>query len=335
MYLARKVVGNSIRYFIRESYRDGKYLRSRELFDLGTDPSDYIVYPGGNAYYIDEVVEERLRSFGQEPDADELEDIFWCFVDPEIRYAVGAFRQRGKKKQTRAFSREDEERLQREIHLFDKRRMHYLRSGEIDQSRIGRASPRLFAVLCDKSRDEIEQHFLNMETDLDPYEHKRYVYVICDLQRFFTQLSAKIMPEALDQDDVDRHFLAEICRLNSDPSFWQGMNKGGGLHEYMIRYVIMYFDTEFQRSSFLDDYLRNFIDAKRFYTAPAKKSSVNLDEAGTLFGVTRASIEKMTKRGLTRLYRRMAQKLHPDKGGDHDKFIKLTETYRDLLNRTK
>jgi DnaJ-class molecular chaperone len=39
----------------------------------------------------------------------------------------------------------------------------------------------------------------------------------------------------------------------------------------------------------------------------------------------------MTKRGLTRLYRRMAKKLHPDKGGEHEKFIQLSEAYQELL----
>jgi hypothetical protein len=37
---------------------------------------------------------------------------------------------------------------------------------------------------------------------------------------------------------------------------------------------------------------------------------------------------------LARQYRQKAQQLHPDKGGDHDKFVKLTEVYHELL-RTK
>jgi DnaJ-class molecular chaperone len=39
----------------------------------------------------------------------------------------------------------------------------------------------------------------------------------------------------------------------------------------------------------------------------------------------------MSRHGLARLYRRRAQKMHPDKGGDNDKFIKLTQAYHDLL----
>ncbi len=62
MYFALKTIKGGTRYFIRESYRDGKCLRSRDLFDLGTDPSQYIVYPGGNAFYIDETVDDRLRA---------------------------------------------------------------------------------------------------------------------------------------------------------------------------------------------------------------------------------------------------------------------------------
>ena len=64
MYLARKSTNGMIRYFIRESYRDGDHFLSRDLFDLGTDPAKYIIYPGGNAFYIDPVIEDRLDTLG-------------------------------------------------------------------------------------------------------------------------------------------------------------------------------------------------------------------------------------------------------------------------------
>ncbi len=43
----------------------------------------------------------------------------------------------------------------------------------------------------------------------------------------------------------------------------------------------------------------------------------------------------MSRHSLARLYHRRAQKLHPDKGGDHDKFVKLTQAYHDLLKTKK
>ncbi|MFH1675007.1 MAG: J domain-containing protein [Pseudomonadota bacterium] len=334
MYLARKRIKGRIHYLIRESYQDGKYLRSRDLFDLGVNPSRYIVYPGGNAYYINEVVEDSLHSFGVEPTSDELDDIFWRFLNPEIRRAVEHFRRRGTSRRAK-LNRAEEEKVRTQVHLLDKRRMHYLKYGSMDQRRIVRTPPKLFGVLLEKSRDEIEQYFMEKERSLEPSELKTYVYVIFDLQRFFTETIATIMPQGLDQRKVDEYFLNEICRLNSNRSFWAGINLEGRLHEYLIRYVIMYFDSEYGRGSFLDDYIRNFMNSRRFYRPPPKKSTVSLDEASAIFGVKQDSLKKMTRRGITRLYRRMAQKLHPDKGGDHEKFIKLTEAYQELLRGKK
>ena len=39
----------------------------------------------------------------------------------------------------------------------------------------------------------------------------------------------------------------------------------------------------------------------------------------------------MSRRNLARLYRRKAQELHPDKGGDHDQFVRLTRAYNELM----
>ncbi len=82
MYLAQKIINKKIHYIIRESYWDEKYFISRDSFDLGSNPAKYIIYPGGNAYYIDEKVENRLNSLGVKPDFDELDNIFWRFLKP-------------------------------------------------------------------------------------------------------------------------------------------------------------------------------------------------------------------------------------------------------------
>ena len=162
---------------------------------------------------------------------------------------------------------------------------------------------------------------------------KTYAYVIFDLQRFFSETCARKMPQGLDQNKVDEHFLEEICHLNADPSFWAGENIGSTLHEYLIRYVVMFFDNDYGPDASLQDFIKEFVNARRFRSAPARKKTVSFDEASTLFGVKKETLRTMTKRGLTRLYRRMAQKLHPDKGGEHEKFIQLTEAYQDLLRR--
>jgi len=304
-------------------------MRSRDLFDLGTDPAKYIIYPGGKAFYIDETVDDRLRTLSRNYSVEDLDDIFWRFLKPEIKVALESYRHRGSFSRTNKIKKEKIE--QEQFHLFDRRRVHYLRFGYIDQGKIGRVSPKLFSRLINKSRDEIEQDFMDRERELDRSEFKTYVYVIFDLQKFFTQITAKIMPQGLNQDKVDRYFLEEICRLNSDSSFWAGMNTKRKLHEYLIRYVIMFFDNPYAQSTFLDDYIRDYMDSKRAYIPPHRKSSVILKETSIIFGVKEDDLKKMTGQALTRLYRQMAQKFHPDKGGEKEKFVKLSEAYNELL----
>jgi len=334
LYLAQQNIKGKIHYFIRESFKDGDGFKSRDLFPLNTNPARYIIYPGGNAYYIDSVVEETLSSLGVEPSGDDIEDMFWPFLKPDTRRALESFREKAKARKTRvAMNPEEEQRIRTHVSEFDKRRVHYLRCGQIDQGRMGRMPVRLFKWLLGKSRDEIEQHFVSVEQCLQPHEMKTYAYVIFDLQRFFSETCAKKMPQGLDQNKVDEHFLEEICHLNADPSFWAGENIGSTLHEYLIRYVVMFFDNDYEPDASLQDFIKEFVNARRFRSAPARKKTVSFDEASTLFGVKKETLRTMTKRGLTRLYRRMAQKLHPDKGGEHEKFIQLTEAYQDLLRR--
>lgn len=335
MYIALKTIKGETRYFIRESYRDETCLRSRDLFDLGTDPSQHIIYPGGNAFYIDETVDDRLRTLSRNYSVDDLDDIFWRFLKLEIRVALEPYRHMGEISRRKSADKEKGEKPLTEFHLFDKRRIHYLKFGHIDQGRIGRMSPKLFNKLTNKSRDELEQYFMDMERTLDRSEFKVYVYVIFDLQKYFTELIAKSMPQGLNQNKVDQYFLEEICRLNKDSSFWSGMDTKGNLHEYLIRYVIIFFDSEYGESSFLDDYIRDYINSKRGYVPPRRSASVILDEASTIFGLKKDALRKMSKKSLTRIYRQMAQKLHPDKGGEKEKFVKLSEAYNELLkNKT-
>jgi hypothetical protein len=203
----------------------------------------------------------------------------------------------------------------------------------MDQGYIGRMPAVLFKGLTEKSRDEIEQHFMVNEQPLTPHEQKEYVYVIFDLQRFFKELVAKRFPQGLDQEKIDRHFLEEICRLNQTPEFWGGKQAPEELHEYLARYAIMFFDNDFGYSAFLDDYVKEFMNRHRNYRPPPQ-SAVSADEAAKIFGIKKETLSSATKRGLARLYRQRAQELHPDAGGDHENFIKLTEAYQSLL-RTK
>ena len=189
--------------------------------------------------------------------------------------------------------------------------------------------------MLNKSRDEIEQMFMDMERRLAVREYKIYAFVIFDLQQYFHESFARTNPQMLSQDKVDEHFVEQLCHLNRDSRFWAGMPFENSLGEYLVRYLLMYFDHDYGPDSFMDEYLRQFINSHRQYRRPRKNRNVILKEASTIFGRTEEAIKNMTRKELTSQYRQMAQELHPDKGGDHDRFVKLTEAYQELVRLKK
>lgn len=335
MYLASKKISGQTHYLIRESYQQEDLFLSRDLIDLGTDPACHIIYPGGNAFYINEVIEDQLIELGAGNDLDELEDIFWRFVHPEIRRVLEPFRRREDRHRANRKKKAPEVKNLTSLHIFDKRRAHYLKFGQTDQRNIGRVPLKLFRGLHNKSRDEIEHGFMDMEAALSPREYKTYTYTIFDLQRYFYESFANSNPQMLSQAKVDEHFIEQVCRVNQDPLFWAGMKATDRLHDFLVRYVLMHFDYDFAAASFMEDYLRQFINSRREYRPPPKSAAASLEEASTILGISRAKLKKMSRQNLVRLYRRKAQELHPDKGGDHDKFVSLTEAYHELIKTKK
>ncbi len=331
MYLARQRIAGRWRYALRESYRSGAHLLFREVFDLGPAPGRFIVYPGGNAFYIDPELEEALRARGADPSAAELESIFWPFIAPDIRWKLEGFRRR-----------EERVRRAREIpdpgppaapHLFDRRRLLFLKTGRMDQRSLGALPLSSLRALQGKSRDELEQGFIEMEAVLQPRELKAYVYTIFDLQQAFDQRFARATPELLDLDRLDAVYGEALCALQADPAFWAGMDPGTRLNDYLVRYAIMYFDHEFESRSPTAAYIQDFINRHRDYRPPASVAA-SLQEMAEVFAASREALKQMSGRELTRLFRRRAQELHPDKGGDHERFVRLSEAYVHLM-RTK
>ena len=261
LYLAQRKINGQTHYSIRESYSHKNQFLSRNLFDLGIDPAQYIVYPGGNSFYIHESIEEQLNDLDVYPKDGELEDIFWRFLDPTIRRALETFRNRQKNLKRRKVFKAKDTSAAAKFHIFDQRRILYLRCGRTNQQNIACVPHKLFQVLTDKSRDEIEQVFMEMEKILAVREYKTYAYVIFNLQDFFTQWFAQTAPKLLDQKAVDEHFVEGICRLNSDLAFWGGMETGNSLNEYLVRYAVMYFDYDYAPKSFIEEYIRKFINS--------------------------------------------------------------------------
>jgi hypothetical protein len=326
MYLAAVPEKQWYRFVIRESYWDRDCYRSRDLVDLGPDPAQYILYPGGRAYYIDPDLEDRIRDQGTEPDPDNLDDLLWPFVDKEIRHAVGAFRERQAPPAAPAAHAN-----QQPVHLFDKRRVHFLRFGRMDQGSIGRVPAKLFRPIRNRSRDEIEQYFLQSERILKAHERKAYVYVIFDLQRFFSEMCAKAMPEALDPEAVDTYFLQELCRLNVDEAFWAGMPRQDHLRPYLVHYLTMYFDLDYGRSNVLENLFNQFRNAHRRHKWPETKNRVSFTTASSIFGVAADTLKQMNRREFSRLFRQKAMELHPDQGGRPRDFIRLSEAYKSIM----
>jgi hypothetical protein len=331
MYLAVKKLSGLPDYVIRESYRHGDHFRSRDLLHLGTDPAKYIVYPGGNSFYVEPSIEDHLVRSGIDTSGDELETIFWPFLKPEIKRSLACFRDRelSAKDSRRRFP---SELKAQNYHLFDRRRLHFLKFGQANQRRLDRLPARMLHMLFHRSRDEIEQAIHRMEYRLRLRELKLYVYVIFDLQHRFSEHFARENPEFLDPERVDAVFLDAICRLNADTRFWAGMATTPWLHPFLQRYLLMYFDFEYPARSFEDEFVRQFVNGHRRYRPPSRRFNIGRKEAASIFGKTEAELKEMTRQDLVRLFRRRAQRLHPDKGGDHKTFVRLTEAYHRLLS---
>jgi len=335
LYLARKKIRGRTSYFIRESFRRGGKMLSRQLMDLGEDPWRFIEYPGGNAFYISEEVQETLGRAGRKPDYDELEKLFLPFLDPEIRRVLEPFLLSEEAKKTKhKITAEQERQIVSEVHGFDKRRLFFLKFANPDNASLKFTPVKVFRPLLEKSRDELEQYFLLREHALSPNEYKLYAFSAFNMQSRFPGFAARKAPQMLDHEHLDQAFLEEICFLNKDEDFWAGEKTGPGLHEYLRRYLIMFFDYEFPQPTYFLEFLYRAMGQRRFY-GPVERTSARMEDLSRELGVGKDELRRMSRKDLIRLYRRLAHKHHPDKGGDSKKFIRVTEAYHVALRLKK
>lgn len=248
MYLKQQVINKYRHFIVCESYRDGDCWRSRQLMDLGPDPERHIVYPGGNSFYVEESVEDRLRQKGSHVSSGEIEKLFMPFVDAEIRRNVERFERPVRRVKGRdRLGREELLKRQRGLHPFDKRRLHYLRCGRVNIGNLDARPWKFLNVLLDKSRDELETVLIEMEQALPPHEIREYIYTALHMQGHFRHLLTRHQPAFLDQEKLENHLVEDLCRLNRDPAFFKGVvhHDPDNLHPYLIRYLIFFFDTPF------------------------------------------------------------------------------------------
>jgi hypothetical protein len=326
MYLARKRINNhQFHFFIRHSFAGPKYMLSRDLFDLGADPTRFIHYPGGKSCYIDPCIEEALKEQGLDVNQNDLEALFFEFLAPETQRLITGF-DRGYKHGRKA----SVAIALVSPHLFDKRRYYYLRFGSRKQQHIHQVAEKVFQFLLNKSRDEIEQYFFAAERILRPHENFNYITTIFELGHFVPDSSSDLPPVA----QLDTLFMDRLCSLNIDSNFMAGVHQDQGLYEHLIKYVIMYFDATAPNRSWENAYSEDFINRHRIYKPPPM-IRIKIQEAEQLFGQSWKELELMDRRALTRKYRQLAKKYHPDQGGQGDAFLRLTAYFQALLRKKK
>lgn len=324
MYLARERIDNQTHYVIRQSIPSGYILTSRDLFNLGTDPRRFIIYPGGNSYYYDTDIIDALADKGVDVDQTALDPIFFDFLHPEIKRIIAGFDR--SRKSAPSESRNRITSTSPPLHLFDKRRYHFLRFGARLRQHIHRQPNTLFRPLLNKSRDEVEQYFLKEEQILKPHEIASYVATIFELKQFAPDPNSR---ETI-QMQLDQFFLHHLCALDCDKQFWAGTPMVHHLHHHLIKYAIMYFDFSFSQVSWQKRYINDFIRNHRIHRPPPKVQ-VKIEEAEELFDLSWKALKQLDRTALTRKYRRLALKHHPDQGGDSDLFNRITQIYKTLL----
>jgi len=337
LYLRRVKNEDGLHHVIRSSYREGECWKSRDLLDLGLDPGEYIVYPGGNGFYFEPDLEERLLAQGELFTSDDLEHLFLPFLRPEVRRVVESYRHRsGSRDPQDAPSSEEFAQRQRHLHSFDKRRLHFLRCGRVDIGDLDGRPWGFLKVLMEKSRDEIEHVIEGMERVLRPQEVCSYVFTALHLQTKFPHHPWRNRPAALDQDEVDQWVLAALCDMNTDETFFAGVDRhdGSRLHPYLVKYLVLYFDAETAGGLRPED-LREILRRQRFSPPRPAVPRMGVDAACRLFGISRERMVAMERKELVRLYRRKAKELHPDRGGDQESFIRLSEAFTCLVEGKK
>jgi len=319
MYIARLRDLHGLRFELRRTIPVEDGLGFESLIDLGNNPASLVSFSRFGLRY-DDVLLDTLDAYAV--DLEVLDKLFAPFA-PQ---GTSRFEARTKPwMRTRMTS--TEEGVIRALHPFDRRRLAYLRTGEINLSRIDHVSPKMFKSLPGKCRDELEQMFLTMERSLPQREVRSYVYAAFNLQHHFTTLTARSMPEAQDEEQIDTAFVREYCLLRDDAAFWSGTDQA---EAYVRRYAYMHFDFGFERGRGFGGIFEEFMnDFRRPQPRPKQVAPERVQE---LFGMNMAEIRSMSRREFARVFRKKAMSMHPDQGGDHDAFVELLETYKKIVS---
>lgn len=331
MYLAHQSTAGHLYYSIKISVQTAPqpYFSSKTLFELGQDPSMYIEDDGeGHFSFSNELLRAVSNETEDDPDSI-LEELLFEFLSLSTQEQLQRYPRRTNFIIS-PLNQKDLTDIKEQVHIFDMRRIYFIKYGAVDQSHIHKVHKKLFRKLLEMSRDEKEHYFIKEEKEIPYNERKIYVYAIFNLQRYFDQSYAPIMPAGLPQEELEERFQTDICMLNRDSSFLQHEPENQWLFHHLRRYLLYFFDGTYENQSFFQNFAQEFMRKNKSFSWPDRKEDIKPQEVSALFGKEIEELEKMTNQELSRLYRKTAKKLHPDQGGDHDKFIKLTAIYNAL-----
>ena len=335
MYLRRVRFQGGDHYIIRESVRDDGCWKYNDLMDLGRNPEAFIEYAGGNGFCFSAALEEKLQAGGADYSSEDLERLFLPFLKPHIRRILENF-QSHQARQNRWGRYSECELLQKQdqLHLFDKRRMHFLRCGRVDIGDLEGRPWKFLNILLEKSRDEIEHTIEGMENVLRPHEMRSYLFTALHLQAYFPHHLLRNHPSALDQEKVDNYFVDALCSVNNDQTFFAGTKWCGNssLHPYLAKYLILYFDSDFEGNRW-PEYIREFMRRQQSYQRIPAVQRMDIDRACEILAISSENLARMSRRELVRLYRRKAKELHPDRGGDKECFIRMAAAFACLIEK--
>jgi hypothetical protein len=328
MYLATLARGPHLHYELRHSYATGEHrFAHRTLFDLGPRPERFITPCGDNAVLFDEVLLAAAEEACGEDAEASLERLLLPFFPAEIRRRLALFPPRARPSGG-PLTDSEREAIRQQVQLFDRRRLYYLRCGAVDQSRLSRLREVSCRPLLGQSRDEREYLFAREERVLETGMYFQYVYAIFTVGRHFPQDHARWFPEALPRDEVADRFIEELCRHNADTTLFADHDTTS-LHPHLRRYAVMFFDHIPTLRSFQAEFAEAFMAGHRRFRWP-KKPQASREQVSNIFATPYEELQRMSPERLARLFRHLALRLHPDQGGDHEAFIRLSEAYKQL-----
>lgn len=301
MYIARKPIPGGYEYSLKESYYEAPFWKSKVILNLGTNPERFIVYYSDVAFSVD--LEETLEKLGYKVSQVELERLFLRFLRPETRRIILQF-----ERPQKLYSKKDKIKIDlKNFHPFDVKRYVALKFGVNEPEKFLNYPYPFLKYLLNKSRDEIENFFWDMEDKLTYREKQRYVRSIFGVLKVTSRMTPK---------DLDVKFLEHFCETVEDETFRMGMEKEELIRTYFCRYLWLYFDYGYRPSPTV-------------YYEPSFEQLYLF--ASYYLGVSVEFIKQASTKELLKIYRKKAKVLHPDKGGSHESFIRFKKIVEELL----